>query len=66
MSNKIGPSDFKAEAERLHAAGKLPSLEELLGAVHETRKEYAPKILNARKLGEEGEKCLESYYSLGS
>ena len=48
---KVGPSDFKAEAERLHAAGKLPSLEELLGAVGETRKEYAPKILKARKEG---------------
>lgn len=51
MSKKIGPSEFKAEAERLHAAGKLPSLEELLSAVGETRKEYAPKILDARKQG---------------
>ena len=51
MSKKIGPSDFKAEAQRLHAAGKLPSLEELLGAVGETRKEYASKILDARKQG---------------
>ncbi len=48
---KVGPSEFKAEAERLHAAGKLPSLEELLAAVGETRKEYAPKILDARKQG---------------
>lgn len=52
---KVGPSDFKAEAERLHAAGKMPTLEDLLGAVSETRKEYAPKILHARKLGEEPE-----------
>lgn len=52
---KVGPSDFKAEAERLHAAGKLPKLEELLVAVGEARKEYAPKILDARKQKEEDE-----------
>ncbi len=52
---KIGPSDFKAEAERLHAAGKLPKLEDLLDAVTDTRKEYAPKILAARKENEEEE-----------
>jgi hypothetical protein len=50
---KVGPSDFRAEAERLHAAGKLPSLEELLAAVHGVREEYAPKILEARKSQEE-------------
>jgi hypothetical protein len=50
---KIGPSDFKAEAERLHAAGKMPKLEDLLAAVADTRKEYAPKILNARKQGDD-------------
>jgi hypothetical protein len=56
MSNKkIGPSDFKAEVERLHAAGKLPKLEDLLNAVADTRKEYAPQILAARKSNEEGE-----------
>ncbi len=54
MEKKVGPSDFKAEAERLHAAGKLPSLEDLLAAVGETRKEYAPKILDARKGGDDG------------
>ncbi len=52
---KFGPSDFKAEAERLHAAGKMPKLEDLLAAVADTRKEYAPKILQARKSGEEVE-----------
>lgn len=55
MSKKIGPSDFKAEAERLHAAGKMPSLEDLLAAVADTRKEYAPKILEARKSKQEEE-----------
>jgi hypothetical protein len=56
MSNKkIGPSDFKAEVERLHAAGKLPKLEDLLSAVADTRKEYAPQILAARHSNEEDE-----------
>lgn len=50
---KLGPSDFKAEAERLHAAGKMPSLEDLLAAVADARKEYAPKILEARKSNQE-------------
>lgn len=53
MSKKIGPTEFQAEVERLHAAGKLPKLEDLLGAVGETRKEYTPKILEARKQGED-------------
>ena len=48
---KVGPTEFQTEVERLHAAGKLPSLEDLLGAVGEVRKEYAPKILEARKDG---------------
>jgi len=51
---KVGPSDFQAEVERLHAAGKLPKLEELLGAVGDIRKEYAPKILKAREEGDDG------------
>lgn len=46
---KVGPSDFKAEVERLHAAGKLPKLEDLLDAISETRKKYADKILESRK-----------------
>jgi hypothetical protein len=50
---KLGPSDFQAEIQRLQAAGKLPQLHELLGAVADTRKEYAPKILDARKQGED-------------
>jgi hypothetical protein len=48
---KVGPTEFQAEVQRLHAAGKLPKLEELLAAVAETRKEYAPKILKAREEG---------------
>jgi len=45
----IGPSDFQAEVNRLKAAGKLPELHELLGAVADARKEFSGKILEARK-----------------
>ena len=45
---KLGPSDFKAEVEKLKAAGKLPSLNQVLDAVAETRQEYASKILKVR------------------
>jgi len=47
---KVGPTEFQAEVERLHAAGKLPSLEDLLGAVGDVRKEYKSKIEAAQKL----------------
>ena len=46
---KVGPSDFAAEVERLKAAGKFPTLEELLTVVTEVRQEYVPKILAARQ-----------------
>jgi len=46
---KLGPSDFAAEIERLKAAGQMPSLERLLEVLGETRAEYAPKILAARR-----------------
>jgi hypothetical protein len=49
MEKKFTPSDFKAEVERLQAAGKMPKLEDLLDAVAEARSKYAPKILKARK-----------------
>ena len=38
---------------RLHREGKMPSLEELLRAVQETRAEYREKILAARR----GKQC---------
>ena len=59
MEKKQGPSDFHAEVVRLHAAGELPSLEEVLGAVADTREEYAPKILDARKQGEDNASTTE-------
>jgi hypothetical protein len=46
---KFTISDLKAEAERLHAAGKMPSLEDVLSAVSEAREKYAPKIIKARE-----------------
>lgn len=52
---KLGPSDFKAEVARLQAAGKLPALHEVLGAVAEARQKYREPILNARKQGEDNE-----------
>jgi hypothetical protein len=37
---KLGPTQFKAEVERLQAEGRMPSLSELLKAVAETRKKF--------------------------
>ncbi len=45
---KLGPTQFAAEVERLKAEGKFPSLETLLAAIAETRREFVPKILAAR------------------
>ena len=46
---KMGPTQFKTEVERLKAAGKMPSLEEVLAAIAKVRAEFAPKILAARR-----------------
>ena len=46
---KMGPTEFAAEVERLQAEGKFPSLETLLAAIAETRAEFVPKILAARR-----------------
>jgi len=46
---KIGPTEFAAEAEKLKAEGRLPSLETLLAAIAEMRAEYREKILAARR-----------------
>jgi hypothetical protein len=48
---KVGPSDFQAEVDRLKVAGKFPSLDEVLDALVDARKKYAPKILEAREQG---------------
>ena len=49
MSDKMGPTEFAAEVERLKAEGRFPSLEDLLAAIAETRAEYREKILAARR-----------------
>jgi len=46
---KFGPSDFQAEVERLKAAGKLPTLEEVLDAVADARHRFGLKILEIRE-----------------
>jgi hypothetical protein len=51
-------NDFAAEVERLKAAGKMPSLETVLGAVAETRAEYREKILAARELKRGGKRGI--------
>jgi len=57
---KVGPTEFQQEAERLHAAGKMPSLEDLLAAVADTREKYADKIVAARKQTHAGADALKS------
>ena len=52
---KLKPSDVRRlsrEAERLIAAGGMPSLAELLSVVAEVRPKYADKIIAARKESE--------------
>lgn len=43
------PAQLKREAAQLIANNEMPSLEEFLDALAETRKEFAPKIREARK-----------------
>jgi hypothetical protein len=46
---KTGPTQFQQEVDRLKKAGTFPSLETLLAAIAETRREFVPKILAARR-----------------
>lgn len=48
----IKPSDLRAEAERLIAAGKMPSLEVVMKAVGAAREKYLPEIKKARESNE--------------
>jgi hypothetical protein len=41
---KLGPTQFKAEVERLQAEGRMPSLPELLDVIAETRKMFVHRI----------------------
>jgi hypothetical protein len=44
-------AEMLREVERLKAAGKMPTLGEVLKAISEVREEYRPKILAARRAG---------------
>ena len=46
---KMGPTQFKAEVERLQAEGRMPSLSDLLDVIAEVRAEFRGKIFRARK-----------------
>ena len=46
---RLTPLAFRAEAQRLIAAGEMPSLAELLSVVAKVRAKYRPKILAARR-----------------
>ncbi len=48
---KITPTDFRAQAQQLIDSGRMPSLDELLKVVVETRRKYRPMILAARNEG---------------
>jgi hypothetical protein len=43
------PSDLKKMADEMIANGMMPSLDKVLDAVHDIRKEYVPKIREARQ-----------------
>jgi hypothetical protein len=46
---KLGPSDFEAEVQRLKETGKFPSLDEVLDAVADARGKFSAKILETRR-----------------
>jgi hypothetical protein len=52
---KIKPSDLRAQAQQLIDSGRMPSLDELLKAVFETRRKYLPQILAGRTETKEGQ-----------
>jgi len=47
--DKVTPSNLREEAQRLIAAGKMPSLDEVLQSVAGTREKYVPQVHEARK-----------------
>jgi hypothetical protein len=53
INKNITPSDIRAEAQRLLAAGKMPPLEQLLEHVAEAREKYKPQIKEARNADKE-------------
>lgn len=45
---KIGPSDLRAEAEKMLREGTMPNLDSVLGAVAASREEFADRIRKSR------------------
>ena len=45
----INQSDLRAQAEKLIADGMMPDLHSVLDVIGQIRKEYQPKILEARR-----------------
>lgn len=60
MSDKITASDLMRQAAEIHQSGKMPSLDEILGAVADTRKKYRDKILAARNPNTAGTEALSA------
>ena len=48
-TSTLTASDLRAQAEKLIADGTMPDLDTLLDAIGQVRKEYQPKILEARR-----------------
>jgi hypothetical protein len=49
MADKlIASNELRSRAQELLKTGKMPNLDELLQAIGETRKKYAPQITEAR------------------
>ena len=48
-TTSLTPSDLRAQAEKLIADGMMPDLNTVLDVVEQIRKEYQPKILEARR-----------------
>jgi hypothetical protein len=45
---RVGPSELRKEAEKMLKEGTMPGLDEVMKAIGETRKEFSPRILEAR------------------
>lgn len=57
---KIKSSELEQQAAELAQSGKMPSLEELLSAVAESREKYADKIKQARQEKHVGADALKN------
>lgn len=51
-------SDLKKQAEEMVKNGTMPSLEDVLNAVHKSRKQYASQIKAARAQGNADDKAM--------